>query len=414
MHTLWPMRPRRLTAIAALLAFAGGCAGPRVAVYGAPVAPVECPADAAAGHAVFLIGDAGAPALAPDGAPALADPVLRALHRAVAEQAARHGEDEVFVLFLGDNVYPTGLPAPGEPDRRHGERVLEAQVAASAPAQAVFVLGNHDWDMNGPRGWGRALAQRAFLRRFAPRVRMLPEGGCTGPAVLDVGQTLRFVLADEAAFEHLYTQPEEHTPECPHADNLEAFLDLAAEFDHPDGRHVAFAMHHPLVTAGPHGGHFTWKQHLFPLTDFWSWAWLPLPVLGSAYPLSRQLGVSRTDLTSERYDRVVRAVFRASRPQVPSLYVAGHEHSLQVHRDEMGAYYLVSGAGSAKKIERVEPQPTTMMAVARPGFMRIDVHDDGALRLAVLGIDGEGRPEEIFRHCLADGPPQARPPRTAR
>ncbi len=408
------MRARRLTAIALLLAFAGACTRPPVAVYGAPVDPVECPPDAQASHAIFLIGDAGAPRLPPEGSDELVDPVLRGLHAQVAEQVAEHGADRVFVLFLGDNVYRYGVPPLGHRERGHAERVLRAQIAASAPAQATFVLGNHDWQMNGPEGWTHALAQRDFLKPFEPRVQMRPDGGCTGPETLDVGSQLRFVFVDEAAFEHLHDHPEEHTRFCPHSNTIEAYLDLAAEFDDPGRRHVALAMHHPLVTAGPHGGHFTWKQHLFPLTDFWSWAWLPLPIVGSAYPLSRQMGVSQTDLSNERYDRVIRAVFRAARPVVPGLFVAGHEHSLQLHRDEVGVYYLVSGAGSSGKIDRVERMPTTMMSAARPGFMRLDVHENGALRVAVYGLDENDEPEKIFRHCLANRVPEPRPRRGAR
>lgn len=399
---------RRLAAVAGLLALVAGCGRAPVAIYGAPVDPVECPPDSRASHAVFLIGDAGDPKLPPDGSDELVDPVLRGLHARIAEEVASHGEDGVFAIFLGDNVYKYGMAPPGHRDRRRTERVLEAQIAAAAPAQTTFVLGNHDWQMNGPEGWTRALAQREFLRGYAPRVRTRPEAGCTGPETLDVGEQLRFVFADEAAYEHVYKEPEEHARFCPHRSNIEAYLDLAAEFDDPGRRHVAFVMHHPLVTAGPHGGHFTWKQHIFPLTDFWSWAWLPLPIIGSAYPLARQFGVSQTDLTNEEYDRMIREVFRAARPRVPDLYVAGHEHSLQLHRDELGIYYLVSGAGSTSKIERVEPMPTAMMTAARAGFMRLDVHDTGALRLSVFALDGAGGTEKIFRHCLADRPPEPR------
>lgn len=408
------MRKRRLTAIALVFAFASGCIRPPIVVSGAPVDPVECPPEAEASQAVFLIGDAGAPKLSREGSDELVDPVLRGLHAQVAEQVAEHGADRVYVLFLGDNIYQEGMPPADHRDRRRTERVLEAQIAASAPARTTFVLGNHDWHHNGPDGWTRALAQREFLRGFEPRVQMRPDGGCTGPETLDVGDHLRFVFLDEAAFEHLYENPTEHATVCPHQNTLEAYLDLAAEFDHPEDRHMALAMHHPLVTAGPHGGHFTWKQHVFPLTDFWSWAWLPLPIVGSAYPLARQLGVSRTDLTSERYERMVRAVYRASRPRVPGLFVGGHEHSLQLHRDEVGAYYLVSGAGSTAKIERVEPMPTTMMSTARAGFMRLDVHQNGALRVAVFALDADDRPEKIFRHCLANRPPELRPRRGTR
>ena len=76
---------------------------------------------------------------------------------------------------------------------------------------------------------------------------------------------------------------------------------------------------------------------------------------------------------------MVNSIYRATRPQVPSIFAAGHEHSLQVHRDAIGAYYLVSGSGS--KNDRVEPIETAMMAEASNGYMRVNLHEDGALGL---------------------------------
>ena len=387
------------------------CSSPVLTPVGAPVEPRACPAGEVT-HSAFLIGDAGAPKLPPDGSPALVDPVLRGLHEAVAERVARLGADRVLVLFLGDNVYWDGLPVEGHPKRRHGERVLEAQVAASEPARANFTLGNHDWHIEGPEGWDRALAQRRFLGRFAPRVRMEPPGGCAGPDRVDLGSHLRFVFIDPIGFAHLFEHPEQHKQECSPRSVTDAYLDLAAQFDHPDGHHVMLLLHHPLITAGPHGGHFTWKQHLFPLTDFWSWAWLPLPIIGSAYPLSRQLGVTGTDAASVPYQRWIHGIYRATRPRVPFAFAGGHEHSLQLHRDAVGAYYLVSGAGSARKVDRVEKTDTSMLSAARPGYMRLDVLADASIELRVQAVDGDGEREEILRHCLVEGPARAwrRPP----
>ncbi|MBW2420955.1 MAG: hypothetical protein JRH19_20615, partial [Deltaproteobacteria bacterium] len=283
--------------------------------------------------------------------------------------------------------------------------------AASEPARAIFTLGNHDWHAEGPEGWERALAQRGFLQGYAPRVTMRPLAGCAGPDHVDIGEHLRFVFIDPLGFGHLINVPAEHQEHCPNRSVDDAYLDLAAEFDHPEGRHVVLALHHPLITAGPHGGHFTWKQHLFPLTDFWSWAWLPLPVIGSAYPLSRQLGVTSTDVTSDEYSRAITAIYRASRPRVPSVFAGGHEHSLQVHRDRLGAYYLVSGAGS--KLDRVEPTDTAMLAEASKGYMRIDLHSDGAFGVNVIALRDGKHAEPIFRHCLATAPPPARRDRRA-
>jgi len=399
-------RPTLLMMTQLAVALAWGCSTPVVTPVGAPLVPEPCVVDAPQSDAIFLIGDAGDPKLPGKDPGELVDPVLSNLRDDVREYATRLGKERVTVIFLGDNVYWDGVPAEGHKNRRRAERILEAQIAGSDPARAIFLMGNHDWHVEGPEGWDRVLHQRDFLQHFAPRVMMRPVAGCAGPDHLDVGEHLRIVFFDPIGLGHLFDHPEEHKQHCPNRTASEAFLDLAAEFDHPEGRNVLMALHHPLITAGPHGGHFTLRQHIFPLTDFWSWAWLPLPVIGSVYPISRQLGITGTDRSNVVYERVITTIYRATRPLVPAVFIAGHEHSLQVHRDIIGAYYLVSGSGS--KTTRVEHTGTSMLSEASKGYMRLDVYNDGALGVDVLALrDGE-HAERIFTHCLATGPPSPR------
>lgn len=382
------------------------CSTPVVTPVGAPLVPEACVVDAPQSDAIFLIGDVGDPKLPGKDPGELVDPVLSNLRDDVREYATRLGKERVTVIFLGDNVYWDGVPPEGHKNRRRAERILEAQIAGSDPARAIFLMGNHDWHVEGPEGWDRVLHQRDFLQKFAPRVMMRPMAGCAGPDHLDVGEHLRIVFFDPIGLGHLFDHPGEHKQHCPNRTSREAFLDLAAEFDHPEGRNVLMALHHPLITAGPHGGHFTLRQHIFPLTDFWSWAWLPLPVIGSVYPISRQLGITGTDRSNVVYERLITTIYRATRPLVPAVFIAGHEHSLQVHRDIIGTYYLVSGSGS--KTTRVERTETSMLSEASKGYMRLDLYDDGALGVDVLALrDGE-HAEPIFSHCLATGSPLPR------
>ena len=51
--------------------------------------------------------------------------------------------------------------APGRRDQPERE-----QIAASDPARALFIMGNHDWHIEGSEGWDRVLAQRRFLETF--------------------------------------------------------------------------------------------------------------------------------------------------------------------------------------------------------------------------------------------------------
>src|SRR2546429_9322659 len=83
-------------------------AGGTVRAQAAPPAP---PAEIDV--TLFLIGDAGAPAVPPD-----SEPVFMALRAAAASAPHAVG------VFLGDNVYPSGMPDSTAPPRAAAERAL--------------------------------------------------------------------------------------------------------------------------------------------------------------------------------------------------------------------------------------------------------------------------------------------------
>ena len=214
-----------------------------------------------------------------------------------------------------------------------------------------------------------------------------------------VHDSANIVFVDAMGWALIGNEPDAVPAECRHR-TREAMADaVKRELAQGEKRSVVFMMHHPIRTAGPHGGHYTWKQHIFPLTDFWPNAWIPLPVIGSAYPLSRQLGVTNTDLSHKGYSRMVKFLMEVESPGTPALWAAGHEHSLQVHRDEKGDLHAVSGAGSVVKVDRVEDMEGLLMGVAAPGYMRLDEYADHTLRLSVTALADDQKPREIFQVC---------------
>jgi len=363
---------------------------------------------------VFLIGDAGDPQLAensprpttanPSGAQEpLIDPVLSALAADVETAAQRVGNDQTAVVFLGDNLYPKGLPPAGHADRKHGERVLDAQIAAVGSARGYVLPGNHDWERWGPEGWHWLREQEQYLETRAPRILMEPSGGCPGPSVVDFGSRLRFVFIDPAALGEDGEELWSAEAECPRHTAQAVIQDLTTEFRDFEEREVILLTHYPVITGGPHGGHFTWQEHIFPLTDFWDWAWIPLPVIGSVYPLARAMGVTATDQMNNDYRRYMAALLATKGPRAPLLIAAGHDHSLQVHRTERGRFHVVSGAGSASKVDRVMDLETSLMSIAAPGYMRLDSYADGGLELSVTAI-GENGPQTVYQTCVITAP----------
>ena len=337
---------------------------------------------------LFLIGDAGKPDSA-------GDPVLAELARQAAE--APRGSA---ILFLGDNLYPRGLPAPDDPERAEMERRLLAQLAVTRKSglKTVFVPGNHDWARMGADGWNAVRRSGEFIRERGMGLAVQePGGGCPGPAVVDIGETFRLLLIDTEWWirKPRYAKPRDAASGCPTYTEDAVTARLSQLLRESGGRQVIVAGHHPLATAGEHGGHFPVLTHLFPLRAIRKWLWIPLPGLGSIYPLARADGISSEDLSGRANERMRAAFGRAFEGHPPLLYAAGHDHNLQVFRGPGARYSVVSGAGIAEHEGGVGWGRGAVFASDAAGFMRLDVGPGGrgSIRLSVTVVESGGARE---------------------
>ena len=358
---------------------------------GPPRQPVPAAQDVE--QTLILIGDAGEPA--PDG-----EPVLKALARELHRQPER-----TTVVFLGDNVYPDGLPAPVAPNFGELARKLDTQVdvVLAAGVRAIFVPGNHDWAEERADGWDAIRREADRIDgRGASKVEMLPKGGCPGPVVEDVGSRLRLVLLDTQWWLHAYAKPQGPSSDCAQATEDEVLAALNEALQTAGERQVVVAAHHPLATGGPHGGHFSFRQHLFPLTDQNRKLWIPLPVIGSIYPIARMRGHTAQDLTNERNRQMRAALEGVLREHPPLVYAAGHEHALQVLDGRSARHLLVSGAGIYNHENAVRKIDGTRFASSRAGFMKLEIEQGGRVRLSVLEVNAKGEAAEGYAAWLTD------------
>lgn len=158
--------------------------------------------------------------------------------------------------------------------------------------------------------------------------------------------------------------------------------------------------HHPLVSGGPHGGKFGFKQHLFPLTEWKKGLFVPLPIVGSLYPVARASGISAQDQPSGEYRHVRDALAGAMRGRMPLAWVSGHEHVLQVIESREWGRVLVSGSGIYGHASHVGDVEGSLFHAARSGFMRVDFPRSGTPRLAVLEVGKDGRYREAYARRL--------------
>lgn len=375
---VWP------TAIAWLCTAAAGAAQ-------APAPSVPKPAAQEIETSLILIGDAGH-ADRPD------HPVVSAMR-----EAASSNPERSLILFLGDNAYPEGLPEAGAPGRAAAERRLNTQVdaARASGAAAIFIPGNHDWAEARAEGWEQVRRESAYVvARGGAGVRFLPEDGCPGPVTVDVGRRVRVVLLDTQWWLHRHAKPVDPTSTCLADSEGEVLAAVRDALRGAAGRHVFVAGHHPPASGGPHGGYFAFVDHVFPLREFKKWLWLPLPIVGSAYPIARQNGISPQDLSSTAYRHMRDALESVFRETPPLAFLAGHDHGLQVLSGGGVRHLLVSGSGSYDHNNAVRNLDSTRYAAGKPGLMRVDVLESGRVRLGVLLVDAKGRTTEPFAAWL--------------
>jgi hypothetical protein len=363
--------------------------GPLAACAGkAPPLPPPAPpvSEGELEYRLFLIGDGGKPK---EGG----EPVLEALTAQIESSAA-----PATVVFLGDNVYSRGVPPASSSDRSEMERRLFDQMNAvlRTKARAVFVPGNHDWDRGGGDGWNAIRRQEELVRAHGEggRIVFLPGNGCPGPSVLDLGERLRLVVLDTEWWLHGNEKP---GPGDCRPGTAEAVVDaLEAALSEAGSRRTVVAAHHPLLSSGPHGGYFNWQDHLFPLTRLWKPLWVPLPVIGSLYPLVRHWGPSSQDQAGKR-NRLMRSELEgAFRGAPPLVFASGHEHTLEVLEGGVVPHLLVSGTGYYGHSSPTRWRPESRYREPTAGFMRLDVGTTGELRLAIVTVDESGKAREPF------------------
>ncbi len=321
---------------------------------------------------IVVIGDAGA--LVRGKAP-----VMEAARRTVPFDA------KTTVVYTGDNLYRHGLPDEITAGYAGYRAVLDSQIAIAdgTPSNVIFIPGNHDW-MNGqPGGFDAVVRQQRYVDASrGGKVKFLPKDGCPGPEEISIGDNVVLVVMDSQWWIHKNEKPGLEG-DCDTKTESEVIDQIAEIADRNNKKLLLFACHHPFRSAGYHGGAYSWQQHLFPLRDLNKRLWVPLPGLGSVYPITRGVFGTPQDLKHPTYAKMISDVEEAVRKHPHPVFLHGHEHTLQYFIDSP-AHFVVSGSGC--KENRIEDTRRTEYVSGNLGFAVLDVYKDKTVQLTFYTV----------------------------
>lgn len=283
------------------------------------------------------------------------------------------------LLYIGDNIYPLGMPKIGEKDRLLAEEKLNAQINLSrfVNGKTIFLAGNHDWY----HGLDGLLEQKKYVENILGENSFLPKKH-DAINVLDINDKLTVIAVDSEWF----IQNWDKHPNINEESTIKSREDFFDEFQRllikNQNKVTVVAIHHPMITNGSHGGYFSARNHLFPYKN------IPLPVLGSvANYLRKTSGASPTDMQHTFYRMMVDRLKTLTKNQEQVIFVSGHEHNLQ-YIEHDGIKQLISGAGS--KVEETRSVQPTSYTIGSLGFATLKVYEDHHVDLFIHKMTDSG------------------------
>ena len=302
-------------------------------------------------HTFYLIGDAGNSTLTKN------SPALNYLKKHLIGASKKST-----LLFLGDNVYETGIPKKNSKNYPLAKRRIDAQtdVAKSFKGNSIFIPGNHDW-YNGLDGLKR---EEKLVEKALGKNSFLPQNGCPLEKV-EISKDIVLIIVDT----HWYLTNWNNHPTINDNCKIKTRTKFLDEFEglikKARGKTTIIALHHPMFTNGSHGGKYSLKSHLNPL-----------PVLGSIKNLIRKTsGITNTDIENKRYNELRKRIITLSQENDKTIFVSGHDHNLQyIVQDNLPQ--IVSGSGS--KTTPTKLTKNAKFTYGEQGFAKLEIYKDGA------------------------------------
>jgi predicted MPP superfamily phosphohydrolase len=273
------------------------------------------------GTNIYLLGDAGY----------LKNGNTSEAINALNEQIKNSKKEDV-LLFLGDNIYPKGMPkSKQDANREKAELSLQAQlkVAKNFKGKVIFIPGNHDW-YSGVDGLRE---QEKMVDNVLGKNSFQPEDGCP-LASYEISDSIIIIAVDSEWYITDWDKHPKINDNCEIKTRLKFMEEFKSLVNKNQGKTIILAIHHPLESNGNHGGQYAFNQYGLPILN------IPINVIrrtsGAAasdlnFPLYRELSNKITTILQEYKENVI--------------VVSGHEHNLQylIHKN---IPQIISGSGS--------------------------------------------------------------------
>lgn len=312
---------------------------------------------------VFLIGDVGKPE--EDGS---APKTLLNLQN----QFEKADKDD-FLLFLGDNIYPRGIPLKNDKAIKAAEHALKLQldVAKTFPGSVYFIPGNHDW-YSGLKGLKE---QEKMVEDALGKNTFQPENGCPIEKI-NISDDIVMLIVDSHWYVTNWNNHPTINDDCEIKTRADFLDEFRGEIKKARGKITLVAIHHPMFSNGPHNGRYGVKENM-----------KPIPVLGTLKNILRtSTGIVNADFSNPFYNDLRKNLIASAQQNENVIFLSGHEHNLQ-YLEYDNVPQIVSGSGSKTTPLRIRNSDNYGHAI--PGYAVLNIGNDKAVDVQFFNSTSE-------------------------
>ncbi|WP_346984159.1 metallophosphoesterase [Chryseobacterium sp. POE27] len=305
---------------------------------------------------VFLVGDAG------NADEAQAQNTLNLLKNQL-EKADSHS----MLIFLGDNIYPSGMPEKSDKDYDLAKKKLEDQlsIVKNFKGKTLVIPGNHDWynGLDGMKG------QEDFVKNYLDdKKAFLPKNSCPIDDISLTKDIKLIVIDSEWALLNWDKYPGINK-NCDIKTREDLFTEFKDLINKNQDKRIIVALHHPVMSSGTHAGYSSAKSHLFPLKSK-----IPAPGVASLINIVRSSsGANPEDINNKHYADLANRLKSIVQEKENVIFVSGHDHNLQ-YLEMRNIKQIISGAGS--KIDPATIGDQTDFSYGGSGFAVLNIRKD--------------------------------------
>lgn len=298
---------------------------------------------------------------------------LQSLKKYIAE----NNSEDSYVLFLGNSFYPSGMPPKDDVAKKQAETTMQMQIDAlkGFKGNVVVLPGNRDWKSGVD---GLELEEDFLKARFNDADVLQPNNGCPIESI-DINDNIHLIALDTQWFLEDWDNNSKMNDKCDIRTREKLFIEIEGELKKNATKTIVFAMYHPMISYGEHGGKYPAIHK-----DFFSTFIKQVKIQGA---------ISKQDRYNERYNEFMSRLKVLTKDINRLVFVSGQDQSLQ-YIDDGTVKQIVSGAGSGATAASLGQYG--QFVYGHQGFAKLDVTEDGASQVEFFKSNDDGSYEMIF------------------